>query len=286
MFKTWKKQVNIPFVCNIFILVHQHKLSPLNIIYSATLCMAVLANVRVYIQFYMWLVKPSPNTTYKAQHTSMLTTGFHITILLCLFHFTFFVPNFVVSNWQQLVFSHRCNSRADSGEAKVESHASSETQPNLAALLFDTMHIQPGSQPHQCVGGNTVHLATWAECTASSPTQESLVCDETRISLPARPSLTRTALGQLCAAPWASRARPAAWTRTQNLWWHSQHCDAVPQTTAPPRRTKFIFFKDKIKVKSLDKTLAGMKMAMNDQFPTEKKQNGPKFCTQSSRRID
>uniref|UniRef100_A0A8C7S3X6 Uncharacterized protein n=1 Tax=Oncorhynchus mykiss TaxID=8022 RepID=A0A8C7S3X6_ONCMY len=28
------------------------------------------------------------------------------------------------------------------------------------ALLLNTARIQPGSQPHQCVRGNTVHLAT------------------------------------------------------------------------------------------------------------------------------
>jgi hypothetical protein len=36
------------------------------------------------------------------------------------------------------VLSHRCNSRTDLGEAKVESHASSETRPRQAALL-DTL---------------------------------------------------------------------------------------------------------------------------------------------------
>ncbi|KAM9395640.1 secreted frizzled-related protein 5-like isoform 2-T2 [Salvelinus alpinus] len=37
------------------------------------------------------------------------------------------------------VLSHRCNSCTDSGEAKVESQASSKTQPNQAAPLLDTM---------------------------------------------------------------------------------------------------------------------------------------------------
>ena len=83
------------------------------------------------------------------------------------------------------ILSHRYNSRRGSGETKVESHASSDTQPNQAALLLNTARIQPGSQPHQCVGGNTVHLATWSAC----PPQESLVCDETRLrqSLSANP---------------------------------------------------------------------------------------------------
>ena len=95
------------------------------------------------------------------------------------------------------ILSHRYNSRTGSGETMVESHASSETQPNQAALLLDTMPIQPGSQLHQCVGGNTVHLATWSACTAPGPPQESLERDETRISL-----------GQLCVAPRTGRSRP------------------------------------------------------------------------------
>ena len=57
------------------------------------------------------------------------------------------------------ILSHRYSSRTGSGETKVESHASSETQPNQAALLLNTARIQPGSQPHQCVRGNTVHLS-------------------------------------------------------------------------------------------------------------------------------
>ena len=111
---------------------------------------------------------------------------------------------FLFFSWYPIVSSY-C-----SGETKVEGHVSSKTQPNQAALLLNTARIQPGSQPHQCVGGNTVHLATWLVCTAPGPPQESLVRDETRISLPAKPSLTRTTLGQLCVAPWTSRSRPAA----------------------------------------------------------------------------
>jgi hypothetical protein len=37
------------------------------------------------------------------------------------------------------VLSHHCNSRMASGEVNVESCASSEIQPNQAALLLDTM---------------------------------------------------------------------------------------------------------------------------------------------------
>jgi hypothetical protein len=55
-----------------------------------------------------------------------------------------------------------------------------------------------------------VHLTTWLACNAPSLPQESLVHDETSISLPAKPSLTQTTPGQLCVAPRTSRSQPAA----------------------------------------------------------------------------
>ena len=116
------------------------------------------------------------------------------------FLFLYFSPQFRgIQLVVVTVLSHHCNA---SGEAKVESHMSSETQPNQSALLLDTLPIQPGRQLHQCVRGNTVHLATVSACTVPGPPEESLVRAETRISLPAKPSLTRTTLGQLCAATW------------------------------------------------------------------------------------
>ena len=48
----------------------------------------------------------------------------------------------------------------------------------------------------------------WLACTAHGPPQESLVRDETKISLPVNPSLTRMTLCQLCVAPRTSRSRP------------------------------------------------------------------------------
>ena len=106
------------------------------------------------------------------------------------------------------ILSHRYNSRTGSGETKVErrSHASSDTQPNQAALLLNTACIQAGSQPQQCVGGNTVHLATLVSAHCARPATG--VAGATRISLPAKPSLTQTTLGQLCIAPRTSRSRP------------------------------------------------------------------------------
>ena len=88
--------------------------------------------------------------------------------------------------------SHPYNSRTGSGETKVESHAFSETQPNQAALLLNTARLQPGSQPHQCVGGNTVHLATWSARTALGPPQD------------ARPIVRRPMAPQLCVAAGSS----------------------------------------------------------------------------------
>ena len=48
----------------------------------------------------------------------------------------------------------------------------------------------------------------WLARTAHGPPQESLVSNETRIFQPAKPSLTRTTLCQLCVAPRTSRPRP------------------------------------------------------------------------------
>ena len=84
--------------------------------------------------------------------------------------YTFFSP----ISWYPIVvvatiLSHRYNSRTGLGETKVESHASSDTQHNQAALLLNTVRIQPGSQPHQCAGGNTVHLATLVSAHCARP---------------------------------------------------------------------------------------------------------------------
>jgi hypothetical protein len=67
------------------------------------------------------------------------------------------------------ILSHRYNCRTGSGETKVESYESSKTQPNQAALLLNTARIQPGSHPHQCVGGNTVHLVTLVSVYCARP---------------------------------------------------------------------------------------------------------------------
>ena len=86
-----------------------------------------------------------------------------------LFYFNFYPLFHGIQLLVATILSHRYNSCTGSGETKVESHASSETQPNQTVLLLNTAHIQPGSQPHQCVGGNTVHLATLVSAHCARP---------------------------------------------------------------------------------------------------------------------
>jgi hypothetical protein len=87
-----------------------------------------------------------------------------------IFYFTPFSPQFCgIQLLVVTILSHCYNPRTGSGETKAESHASSETQPNQAALLLNTARLQPGSQPHQCVGGNTMHLATLVSTHCAQP---------------------------------------------------------------------------------------------------------------------
>ena len=80
-----------------------------------------------------------------------------------------FYPFFSPISWYPIVFSilsHRYNSRTDSGETKVESPPiHNPTKPHC----FLTQRIQPGSQSHQRVGGNTLHLATLVSAHCAQP---------------------------------------------------------------------------------------------------------------------
>ena len=103
-------------------------------------------------------------------------------------NFTPFSPQFRgIQLLVATILSRRYNSRTGSGETKVESHTSSIHNPTLTQ--------RASWQP-------------WLACTAPGPPQESLVRDETRISLPAKPSLTQTMLCQLCVAPRTTQSRP------------------------------------------------------------------------------
>jgi hypothetical protein len=81
-----------------------------------------------------------------------LLTVWYITLFLnviYLFILILFSPQLVVT-----VLSHRCNFRMDSGEAKVESRASSKHNPTK------THCFNPEASLTKCVVENTVHLAT------------------------------------------------------------------------------------------------------------------------------
>ena len=77
-----------------------------------------------------------------------------------------------------------------------------------AALLLITAPSTPEASRTNVSEETLCTWQPWLACTAPGPPQESLVRDETRTSLPTRPSLTQTTQGQLCVAPWTSRSRP------------------------------------------------------------------------------
>ena len=108
--------------------------------------------------------------------------------------FISFLPQFCDIQLVVTVLCHRCNSRTDSGEAKVESHASSETQPNQAALLLDTM---PTTQKPAAPICRRKHRTPGDRVCVHCAPQESLVCDETRISVPAKLSPNPGDTGQI-----------------------------------------------------------------------------------------
>ena len=119
-----------------------------------------------------------------------------------------FTPFFSPISWYPIVLVATTLSlvaRTGSGETKVESHASSDTQP---ALLLKTAQSNPEASRTNVSEETPCTWQPWLACTAPGPPQESLVRDETRISLPVKPSLTRTTLGQLCVAPRTSRSLP------------------------------------------------------------------------------
>jgi hypothetical protein len=163
------------------------------------------------------------------------------------FFLPLFLPNFVVSNYLvATILSHRYNSRTGSGETKVESHASSDTQPNQAVLLLNTARIQPGSQPHQYVRGNTVHLATLVSvhCTRPATGVAGARWDKnipTGQALP-NPDDARPIVRRPTDLP-VTAGCDRAWARNQSLWWHSWRCSTAPLTTAPPGRPQTLFLR-------------------------------------------
>ena len=105
------------------------------------------------------------------------------------------------------ILSHRYNFCTGSGETKVESptHNPSRIQPDTQ---LNTARSNPEASRTNVSEETPCTWQPWLAHTAPSTPQESLVRDETRISLPAKPYLTRTTLGQLCVAARTSGSRP------------------------------------------------------------------------------
>ena len=111
-------------------------------------------------------------------------------ILFYLFiYFCTFYPFLVISNWLQscLIAATPVLTR----EANVESRASPETQPKPHCFLTQCP-LYPEASRTNVSEETPCTWQPWLAYIAPGPPQESLVRDETRISLPAKPSLTRT----------------------------------------------------------------------------------------------
>ena len=123
----------------------------------------------------------------------MITTT--IFFYIYLFNYTPFSPQFSGIQLVVTVLSHRCNFRTYSGEAKVESCASSETQPSEATLLK-----LEASRTN--VSEETPY--TWRPCRRAlrrKKPQELLVRDGTKTSLLAKPSPNPDDAGPIVPRP-------------------------------------------------------------------------------------
>jgi hypothetical protein len=101
------------------------------------------------------------------------------------------------------------------GEGREPCGLRNTTRPSRTAPLHNACLTQ--NQPHQCVGGNTVHMATVSACIAPGPPQESLVHNKTRTSLPAKPSPNPDDAGPIVRRPMSLHVVAGcdrAWTRT------------------------------------------------------------------------
>jgi hypothetical protein len=111
-------------------------------------------------------------------------------------------------------------------------------------LLFFVVEFDPFSSPiswYPIVLVATILSRRYNSRTGSGET----------LSLPAKPSLTWSTLGQLCITPRTAQSRPVATEpgRKLSLWWHSWRCSTAPLTTAQPGRPTSHLFNDKSKIK-------------------------------------
>jgi hypothetical protein len=130
---------------------------------------------------------------------------------LSFFIWPLFPPQFhcILIGSYSLVSSLQLQYGLGRGEGREPCVLHNTTQPSRTASWHNARLTRKQVTP-MCQRKHTVHLAIWSACTAPGPPQESLERDGTRTSLPAKHSLTRTTLGQLCPVPWVSRSWPAA----------------------------------------------------------------------------
>ena len=109
------------------------------------------------VQSSVWIWSALQNANRKINISSVLAISWHfkgvrkleeagnilylflLLIAEVIFLLLYFLPSVHGIQLVVTVLSHCCNSRTDSREGKVESRESSETQPNQATLLLDTM---------------------------------------------------------------------------------------------------------------------------------------------------
>ena len=114
------------------------------------------------------------------------------------------------------LLSHRYNSRTGSGETKVESHASSDTQPNQPHCFLTQRASNPEASRNNVSEDTPCTRQPWLARTAPGPPQDSLVRDETRTSLPTKPSPNPDDARPIVHCP-TDLPDDKAWARTLGL---------------------------------------------------------------------
>ena len=97
---------------------------------------------RVVLSDVLYWICPKHNALYSGHEVNL--SAIVCSFFLIIFYLTPFSPQFRgIQLLVATILSHRYNSRTGLGETKVESHTSSDTQPNQAAMLLNTARIQP-----------------------------------------------------------------------------------------------------------------------------------------------
>ena len=96
-----------------------------------------------------------------------------VAVLLAPNQLCYFIPFFSPISWYPIgtVAATPIMTREKQRSRATHPPKHNPTKPHC---FLTQLPIQPGSQPHQCVGGNTVHLATVSACTVPGSPQGSL----------------------------------------------------------------------------------------------------------------